>query len=54
LKFSAIYYPFKTAGYEDKTPLVVLTILALFSCDFRKSVQQDMDTGLTTRGDGLP
>jgi len=36
-----------------KTFMISLAFLALFSCDFSKSVHKDLVTGLTTIGDGL-
>jgi hypothetical protein len=38
-----------------KTKLLVITmsLFAVFSCEFRKSVNKDLITGLTTKGDGL-
>jgi hypothetical protein len=36
-----------------KTLLILLTFFALSSCDVRQSVNKDLVTGLTTRGDGL-
>jgi len=32
---------------------IALLLFALFSCEFRKSVNKDLITGLTTQGDGL-
>lgn len=36
-----------------KLSVITLSIFVLISCDFRKSVNTDLVTGLTTRGDGL-
>lgn len=36
-----------------KYTFLIGILLALFSCDFNKSVKKDLITGLTTKGDGL-
>ena len=36
-----------------QTSLIVLLVLALFSCDFSKSAKIDLTTGLSSKGDGL-
>lgn len=33
--------------------VITLSMFALFSCEFKKSVNKDLITGLTTQGDGL-
>ncbi len=38
---------------KTKVWLIVLVLMTLFSCDFRKSVRKDFITGLSTAGDGL-
>jgi hypothetical protein len=37
----------------SKIKFVLIISLALISCDFRKSVNKDLTTGLITKGDGL-
>ncbi len=38
---------------KNQAFVIVLVMLALISCDYSKSVSKDLQTGLTTRGDGL-
>lgn len=54
MKFKFFIYPKPNQSIMSiKISMIALSMLLLFSCDVRKSVSQDLTTGLSTNGDGL-